>query len=68
MNIEDTNEFNTFVKPEKPFMLINNDCEGHDVVFWFDNEDELIWTAKNNKALTPYTSIEIDSSREIQLQ
>lgn len=57
-----------FVKPEKPFILINKDEQGHDVVFWFETEEELLWTAKNNKALKPYIAFEIGSKRDIPTQ
>ena len=59
-------EFNTYLAPDKPFLLIcrNLDDTG-DVLFWCKTELELNWIAENNTAVRPYDAFEIGSMREI---
>lgn len=54
-----------FKKAEKPFIMICRDKEEHDVVLWFETEEELIWNAQHNYALEPYIAFEIGSKRDI---
>lgn len=68
MDILQANEFNTFLKPERPFLLLSKDKEGHDVVTWHETEDDLMWCVKNNKAVDAYAAIEIGSYRNIKLK
>lgn len=34
---------------------------------WFDNEEELKWTIKNNTAIEPIKAYEIKNAREINI-
>lgn len=67
MSHNEANEFNTFLKPEKPFVLISQLENGNQMVTWHEDEEDLIWTAKNNKAVTPIYAFEIGSSRKIKI-
>lgn len=62
------NEFDTYLAPDKPFLLIcrNLDDTG-DVLFWCQTREELLFVAKNNTAVTPYDAIEIGSCRRINI-
>jgi hypothetical protein len=64
--VEDYKMDNIFLKPEKPFLLLSKDGEGHDVITWHETEEDLVWCARNNKAVIPYDAIEIGSSRDIK--
>lgn len=54
------NEETIFIKPAKPFVLLCKDIEGHDVVFWFETEEELIWTAKIIELWNHITHLKLD--------
>ena len=52
----------------KHYFLFCKDKEGHDVNFFFDTEEEMRWTAENNKAVTPYQMLEVGTVRELRLE
>ena len=62
------NEFDTFLKPEKPFMLVahvKRTCDQQ--ITWYETEDELLYSARSNTAVIPVYAIEIGSSREVKM-
>lgn len=52
----------------KHFWLFCKDEEGHNVNFFFDTEEEMRWTAENNKAVKPYQMLEVGTVRELRLE
>lgn len=51
----------------KKFLLTCTIKDGGTTFFWFETEEELIWTVKNNTAIIPMEAFEINNVRKIEL-
>lgn len=69
MNLNEANEFNTFLKPEKPFLIHWEDSEGNGGWSWIETEEVAMNIVNEMKSggLEIKDLVEVGSMREIKL-